>query len=202
MKVLKIDSSPRSERSFSRRLTTHFTRSLGDVEIIERDLAQSQIPYVTEDWVVGVWGPEEAQTDASRKAMAIAGPLVEEFLQADHIIIGAPMYNFGSPAVLKAYFDQIIQMGKLVKMEEGQFVGLATTKSATVVVTRGGAYSPGSGAEAYDHQEGHLRVILGFIGITEVKFIYCENLASDEASQNDAFEKAKVDIAAVATSLS
>jgi FMN-dependent NADH-azoreductase len=92
-------------------------------------------------------------------------------------------------------------MGKLVKMEEGQFIGLAKAKSATVVVTRGGTYSPGSGAEAYDQQEGHLRVILGFIGITDVNIVYCENLASDESSQNEALEKAKADVAAAAAAV-
>jgi len=165
MKLLHLDSSIQGEASASRvvsgavverlqalddRLVTHY-----------RDLAADPLPHLT---LPGF-------------ATAEAAAVLDEFLAADIVVIGAPMYNFGVPTQLKAWFDHIMVAGRTFRYGESGLEGLAGGKRAIVVISRGGIYSQGSPAAAMEHAESHLRAMLGFIGITDVEFVIAEGVA-------------------------
>jgi FMN-dependent NADH-azoreductase len=101
--------------------------------------------------------------------------LVDELIQADTIVIGAPMYNFAIPAPLKASIDQVVRVGKTVLFAVAGPQGILRGKKVYVVTSRGGALRPGTPTEPFDYQEPYLRHILAFIGLIDVTFIHAEN---------------------------
>jgi FMN-dependent NADH-azoreductase len=108
--------------------------------------------------------------------------LIRELQTADVIVIGAPMYNFTIPSLLKAWIDQIVRMGKTVQYGPNGRQGLLGNKRVVVITGRGGAYEKGTAGEQFDFQEPYLRHILGFVGLTDVTFIHAENQAKSEAA--------------------
>src|SRR5262249_37703236 len=113
---------------------------------------------------------------------------------ADVVVIGAPMYNFGIPSTLKAWFDHVLRAGITFRYTQNGPEGLVTGKRALVVVTRGGLYSEGP-AQAMDSQEPHLRTLLGFIGITAVAFVRAEKLAFGDEAREQSLNVARSQLA-------
>jgi FMN-dependent NADH-azoreductase len=178
MKLLHIDSSAR-RNSISRQLTRRFVETWKEEHptghVIERDLASTPLPLITDEWVQAVHSDATSLTVEQKKVLALSDELVSELLQADTIVIGAPMYNFTIPAPLKAWIDQVVRVGKTVLFGAGGPEGLLQGKKVFVVTSRGGAFRPGTPAERFDYQEPYLRHVLGFIGLTDVTFIHAEN---------------------------
>jgi FMN-dependent NADH-azoreductase len=179
-KVLIIDSAATGDKSVSRKLTDEFAEQLRRVEpsvqIVRRDVGHAPIPHLTEDTVAAIRGAEP-DSDAARAALGLADTLVRELKEADLIVIGAPMYNFGIPSTLKAWFDHVLRAGITFRYTaEGKPEGLVTGKKAVVVESRAGFYSEGPAA-GMDGQEPHLRTLLSFMGITDVRFVRAEKLA-------------------------
>ena len=166
MKLLHIDSSITGEGSASRRLSSaivaEFTHSNPGLDVARRDLDTDPIAHL----------------DSGSLAEALAGgAIVDEFLDADVVVIGAPMYNFAVPSQLKAWFDRIVIAGKTFRYTESGPVGLAGGKRVIIASSRGGLYTPGAPHRANDFQETYLRAILGFIGVEDVEFVRAEGLA-------------------------
>jgi FMN-dependent NADH-azoreductase len=178
MKLLRIDSSAR-RNSVSRLLTANFVDSWRqqnpDGEVIERNLATTHLPHVTDEWVQAAFTDPANLTTEQRLVLATSDTLIEELRQADVIVLGAPMYNFAIPAPLKAWIDQIVRVGQTIVYGPSGPKGILDHKKVYVITSRGGAFRPGSPAERFDHQEPYLRHILGFIGLTDVTFIHAEN---------------------------
>jgi FMN-dependent NADH-azoreductase len=178
MKLLRIDSSAR-QNSVSRQLTAQFVESWQrqhpDGEVIERNLASTTLPHITDEWVQAIHTDPEKLTPAQQQVLATSNVLIEELRQADVIVIGAPMYNFTIPATLKAWIDQVVRFGQTVQWADSGPKGLLNGKKVYVVTSRGGAFRPGSPTERFDYQEPYLRHILAFIGLTDVTFIHAEN---------------------------
>jgi FMN-dependent NADH-azoreductase len=178
MNLLRIDSSAR-RNSVSRQLTSRFVeawqREHREGEVIERDLAATTLPLITDEWVQAVHSDPAALTAEQKQILAVSDELVAELVQADTIVIGAPMYNFAIPAPLKAWVDQVVRVGKTVLFAAAGPEGILKGKKVCVVTSRGGAFRPGTPAERFDYVEPYLRHILGFIGLTEVTFIHAEN---------------------------
>ncbi len=178
MKLLRIDSSARRS-SVSRQLTGKFVEEWRKEhpkgEVIERDLATTSLPNITDEWVQAVYTDAAALTPEQKKVLATSDELIEELRQADEIVIGAPMYNFAIAAPLKAWIDQVVRAGQTVLFAASGPKGILQGKKVYVITSRGGAFRPGSPTERFDHQEPYLRHILGFIGLTDVKFIHAEN---------------------------
>jgi len=176
--ILALHSSLSSERSISSRLINQtvaaLRQSAPNAEVTVRDLAASPVPHLDGEALSGIRG--DAVTEAQIAARALANQLICELRAADVLVIGAPMYNFGIPSSLKAWFDYVLHPGGTFQYGEGGPKGLLTGKRAIVILSRGGFYSDGP-AKAYDSQEPHLRTLLGFMGITDVTFIYAERLA-------------------------
>src|SRR5690606_36901048 len=129
-------------------------------------------------------------TDAQRRENQITMALLEQFLAADVVVVGAPMYNFTIPSQLKAWIDRIAQAGHTFKYTENGAVGLAGGKQVIVASTRGGAYSTSEQGQAMEHQESFLKVIFGFFGITDVRFVRAEGVNLGEAAVRQAMNDA------------
>jgi len=178
MKLLRVDSSAR-RNSITRQLTGRFVEAWQqehpEGRVIERDLAAITLPLITDEWAQAVHSNPETLTAEQKQVLAISDTLVEELIQADTIVIGAPMYNFAIPAPLKAWIDQVVRAGKTVQFSATGPQGMLKGKKVYVVTSRGGAYRTGTFTERFDYQEPYLRHILGFIGLTDVTFIHAEN---------------------------
>jgi FMN-dependent NADH-azoreductase len=186
MKLLRIDSSAR-RNSVSRQLTGRFVEAWQqehpDGTVIERDLATTTIPHITDEWVHAVHSDPATLTTEQKLVLQLSDELVEELVQADTIVIGAPMYNFAIPAPLKAWIDQIVRVGKTVLFAAAGPQAVLKGKKVYVVTSRGGAFRPGTPTERFDYQEPYLRHILAFIGLTDVTFIHAENQRPGEQAE-------------------
>jgi len=167
MKLLHVDSSVLGENSASRALGAAVVARLRTehpgLQVAYRDLAAQTLPHFTPVLA-------EGHPCVSRNA-----EILDEFLGADTVVIGAPMYNFTIPSQLKAWIDRILTAGKTFRYTENGPVGLAGGKRVIVVSSRGGIYSEGS-AQAVDFQETYLKHVFGFIGIDNVEFVRAEGL--------------------------
>jgi len=184
--ILRIDGSARREGSVSRDLLDRITARFGtDTSVVTRDLANA-LPLINEEWVGANFTPADARTDAQNTALELSDSLIGEIRAADVLVIGLPVYNFGVPAALKAWIDQISRAGVTFQYTENGPEGLLTGKRAIVAMASGGTQM---GSEI-DFATGYLRFILGFIGITDVEFVNADRLAMDaEGSISDALAK-------------
>ncbi|UWQ96328.1 NAD(P)H-dependent oxidoreductase [Rhodobacteraceae bacterium M385] len=171
--ILRIDASARREGSVSRDLTSQIiARLVGTVTT--RDLADG-MALLTEDWVGANFTPADARTPEQAEILAQSDALVAELQAADTIVIGLPIYNFGVPAALKAWVDQVARAGVTFQYTENGPEGLLTGKRVIVAVASGGTEA---GSEI-DFATGYLRHVLGFIGLTDVTFVTADRLALD-----------------------
>jgi FMN-dependent NADH-azoreductase len=200
MKLLHIDSSILGQGSVSRDLSadvvaTFQGRNPG-LGVIRLDLAATPIGHLTAAHLAAAQG---APVDETLKAdVAMGQAALEEFLTADIVVIGAPMYNLGIPSQLKAWIDRISVAGKTFRYGEHGPVGLCGGKKLVIASSRGGVYGEGSPAAAYDHQETYLKAAFGFLGITDITFIRAEGVAMGAEARSGAIASAKKDSAALA----
>lgn len=178
MKLLRIDSSAR-KNSISRQLTGKFVdewrQQYPEGEVIDRDLAVTGLPHITDEWVQAAYCDPASLTTEQRLVLATSDALIDELRQADIIVIGAPMHNFAIPAPLKAWIDQVVRVGQTVLFSASGPDGLLKGKKVYVITSRGGAYRPGTVTERFDYQEPYLRHILAIVGLKDVTFIHAEH---------------------------
>ena len=174
MTILHIDASINGENSASRAISKSIVDQVKGAnwgqEVIYRDLAANPLPHLT----------LESFADTS---------VVDEFLGADIIVIGAPMYNFTIPSQLKAWIDRIAIAGKTFSYTENGPQGLAGGRRVIIGLARGGVYSDGSPAAAFEHLETYLRGVFNFIGI-EPEFVIAEGLAISPELRDQAIGQA------------
>ncbi|MCH8491465.1 MAG: NAD(P)H-dependent oxidoreductase [Oceanicaulis sp.] len=182
--ILHIASSARIEGSVSRELGGSLARTLaGDEgEIVVRDLARNPAGVVDENWTAANFTDPQARTDAHKAVLAGSDALVAELKAADHIVIGAPMYNFSIPAPLKAWIDQVARARETFRYTEAGPEGLLTGKTAWLVVATGGV-PLGSGT---DFVTPYLRHVLGFLGINDVRVIDASRWMFRDEAERDA----------------
>ena len=198
MKLLHIDSSPLNGNSVSRQLTQSIVaqwRAAHPGTTVEYlDLAADAPTHLNLDSLGFRMGPNaEGLSDVQKRENAISERLVSQFLAADVLVVGAPMYNFSIPSQLKAWIDRVAQVGRTIKYTEKGPQGLAGGKTVIVASTRGGAYSA---APAMDHQESYLKIVFGFFGITDLRFVRAEGLAMGDEAKAKALAAAAGDIKA------
>jgi FMN-dependent NADH-azoreductase len=187
--ILQLNASILSEQGQSSRLANEFVGQLGNVEVIARDLASEPVPHITAERFGAFTTPKEKRTPEQEKIVAYSDGLIEELKRADIIVLGLPMYNFGVPSTLKAYFDHIARAGVTFNYTATGPVGLLTGKKAYVFATRGGMYL----GTPRDTQTAYVRDFLAFLGVTDVEFVYAEGLAISETSRNAALAKARAE---------
>ena len=170
MTILHLDSSINGENSASRELSRSIVEQLsgGRKAVVYRDLAAEPLPHLT----------LAAFADTS---------VLDEFLAADAVVIGAPMYNFSAPSQLKAWIDRILIAGKTFRYTANGPEGLAGGKRVIVALARGGIYSEGSPAAALEHLETYLRGVFNFIGI-EPEFVVAEGLNLSPENRQQALD--------------
>ena len=177
--ILILDSAATGDASISRKLTEAAEQAIRrrdpSARIVRRDIGRSPIPHLTEDTVPAIRAGI-VESDAAAEALALSNSLIDELKAADLIVIGAPMYNFGMPSTLKAWFDHVLRAGITFRYSEAGPEGLVKGKKAIVVEARAGLYSEGPAA-TMDNQEPHIRTLLGFMGIDDVTFVRAERLA-------------------------
>jgi FMN-dependent NADH-azoreductase len=201
MKLLHIDSSPLHGNSVSRELTrrivAEWRAAHPHTKVEHLDLATDAPSHLNMDSLGFRLGVNaDGLSDVQRKENEISEKLVSQFLAADVIVIGAPMYNFSVPTQLKAWIDRIAQAGRTFKYTAEGPVGLAGGKTVIVASSRGGMYSANPALAALDHQESYLRTVFGFIGITDVRFVRAEGVAMGDEAKRKALEAADAAIKA------
>jgi FMN-dependent NADH-azoreductase len=193
MKLLHIDASILNEQSVSRQLTAAIVKRLGEVdpgvEVVRKDLAANPIEHLTAPEFLAFRGVAP-QDDAAKSNAARNAQVLDDFLGADVVVIGAPMYNFSLPSQLKAWLDRIAVAGKTFRYTEAGVEGLIGGKRVIIASSRGGKYSDGAPAAFLDHQEAYLRGFFGFLGATDITFVRAEGLATGETNRAAAIDAA------------
>lgn len=188
MNILHIHASPRTEGSHAYGLASAFFENLATSgQAVQRDtlnLWEEGLPAVDERFLsvkTKVANGEEL-ANGERVLWSHVENLIARIKSADVIVWSVPMWNFGSPYIVKQFIDVVTQYGYLFTINESGYAGLLQDKPTLLTLSRGGSYTQGSGAEAYDQQEPSLRGILGFWGIQDVTVAYAENtMGGDEA---------------------
>jgi len=190
-KILQIKSSIFSAGGQSGQLTDTFIKNMAtrspEAEVVVRDFAKDGVPHLDETRFMSFLTKPEERSSEQKAVVDYSDALIKELKEADVIVLGLPMYNLGLPSNLKAYFDHISRAGETFKYTETGPVGLLTGKKAYVVATRGGNYQ----GTPYDTQTDYIKVFLGFIGITDVEFVYAEGLNMGEEPKSAALESAR-----------
>jgi FMN-dependent NADH-azoreductase len=197
MKILQVKSSILGGNSQSSRLADEFVARLADEHreagVVVRDLGADPVPHLDGARVAAFFSKPEQRSAEQKAIVAYSDGLIDELQRADVLVLGLPMYNFGVPSQLKAWFDHLARAGETFKYTEKGAVGLLTGKQAYVFAARGGLYGD-------EHsQTQFVREFLGFIGIAEVEFVYAEGLAMGEASRNKGVLAAQSRAAALAS---
>jgi FMN-dependent NADH-azoreductase len=159
------------ESSVSRHLTDEFVADWKaahtDGTIVTRDLTTTSLPPVTAAWVGAAYTPAEARSEEQNQTLALSDTLLAELQAADEWVFGVPMWNFGVPAVLKLWIDQIVRVGVAFAYGANGPVGLLTGKKVTILIASGGNYEPGTPMGQYNFVEPYLRTVFGFLGVTD-----------------------------------
>ena len=185
--ILHLNSSIFGNGGQSSRLAEEFVAQFPGTRVIARDLAKNPLPHLDAERFAAFLAKPGNPTPAQQQMLDESDALIAELKQADTLVLGLPMYNFGVPSQLKAYFDHIARAGVTFKYTDKGAVGLLTGKRAYVFAARGGLYQ----GTPRDTQTAYVRDFLAFLGITDVQFVYAEGLAISEASKTESVAKAR-----------
>ena len=192
MNILNVISSPRGDQSVSIKLANGIIEQLQDANpgstVTTRDLATHPFPHLEAAKLQSLFTPAPDRTPEQREAAKHSDDAIAEVMAADVIVIGAPLYNFSIPSVLKAWIDHIARAGITFKYVDGKPQGLVTGKKVYVAMSSGGIYSDGPAA-GYDFVAPYLKAVLGFLGMTDVTVVRAEGIAIPGV-QDKALEKA------------
>jgi FMN-dependent NADH-azoreductase len=179
MKLLHVDASVLGPNSVSRQVSAAIVERLRaqspGLEIVHRDLAAEPLSHLSGEHLAVASGAGSGSV-AVQNDVAAGQAALDEFLAADIVVIGAPMYNFTIPTQLKAWIDRILIVGKTFRYSAAGAEGLASDKRVIIAISRGGFYGPGAPSEAAEHLETYLRTVFGFIGVTNLEFIVAEGI--------------------------
>jgi len=196
--LLKINASLFSTQGQSSQLAEHFVAArlaaTPGLKVISRDLGAEPVPHLDAARFLSFLAKPEERSAEQQAVVAYSDALIEELRQADEIVIGLPMYNFGVPSTLKAWFDHIARAGVTFRYTATGPEGLLTGKKVTIFAARGGLYA----GTPKDSQTTYVRDFLAFIGITDVEFVYAEGLNMGDESKAAALTAAHDKLAELA----
>ena len=195
--LLQINASLNNGQSsqLATQFVTAFRKRYPQAKIILRDVAAADpVPHLNAERFAAFISKPEERSAAQRAVITYSDALIDELKQADVIVLGLPMYNFGVPSQLKAYFDHIARAGVTFKYTEKGPVGQLTGKKVYVFAARGGLYA----GTSLDTQTSYVRDFLRFIGMSDVEFVYAEGLAVSPQSKEAGLAKAVAEIARLA----
>lgn len=193
MKLLHIDASILGGNSVSRQLSAaaveRLRKTTPDLDVTYRDISAAPLSHLTGEHLAAAYGATP-ETPAVREDIAASAAALDEFLAADIVVIGAPMYNFTIPSQLKAWIDRILVAGKTFKYSEKGAEGLAGNKRVIVAISRGGFYGADTPAAAGEHLETYLRWVFGFIGVHNPEFIAADGIQISPDQRNKSIAEA------------
>ena len=196
MNILQINGSARSEGANSTRLATDIVARLRVADpaatVVVRDLARSPAPVVDEAALGALFTPAEQRTPEQAARVAASDALIAEVQAADVVVIGVPMYNFTISSQLKNWIDAIARAGVTFRYTENGPEGLLKGKKVYIAFARGGRYR----GTAADTQTPYLQTVLGFLGMTDLHFVYAEGLNMGDDAVKQGFAEAEADIEA------
>ena len=193
--LLQLNTSINNGNGLSSQLARQFVASYRKahpgVQLRVRDVAAAEpVPHLDAERFGAFISKPEERTPEQQAFVAYSDMLIEELRKADVIVLGLPMYNFGVPSQLKAYFDHVARAGVTFKYTEQGPVGQLTGKKAYVFATRGGVYA----GTPLDTQTSYVRDFLRFLGISDVTFVYAEGLAMGAQSRESVLARASAEI--------
>ena len=192
--LLQITSSIYAEAGQSTRLVKRYVSAWReanpDGKVIVRDLAKDPVPHIDAARFGAFMSKLDERTAEQQKVVDYSDALIEELRQADTVVLGLPMYNFGIPSTLKAYFDHVARAGVTFKYTDKGAVGLLKGKEVVVLAARGGAYV----GTPLDTQTSYVVDFLSFLGMNAVEFVYAEGLAMGEERKQSALARAHAEI--------
>jgi FMN-dependent NADH-azoreductase len=197
--LLQINASINDDNGQSSQLANQFVAAFHtrypEAKIVVRNVAAADpVPHLNaERFGAFITKPEE-RSAAQRAVVAYSDTLINELKHADVIVLGLPMYNFGVPSQLKAYFDHVARVGATFRYTDKGPVGLLTGKKVYVFAARGGVYA----GTPLDTQTSYVRDFLRFLGMDDVEFVYAEGLAISPQSKDEGLSKALAEIARLA----
>ena len=189
--LLQINASLFSNNGQSSRLADKFVAAWQaqnpDGQVVVRDLATDPVPHLDGERFLSFLAKPEERSAQQQAVVDFSDALIAQIKDADAIVIGLPMYNFGIPSTLKAYFDHIARAGVTFRYTENGPVGLLGGKKVYIFAARGGLYA----GTAKDSQTTYVRDFLNFIGLSDVEFVYAEGLNMGEERKNAALDSAQ-----------
>ncbi|MCC2615766.1 NAD(P)H-dependent oxidoreductase [Aestuariibacter halophilus] len=188
--VLAINTSLNGTQGNSNQLVEHFLDKLAakqQTTVTVRDLVETDLPHLSAEEMAAWMTPQDERNAQQASLASLSDSLVEELQQADTLVLGMPMYNFGVPSAFKAWIDRVARAGITFRYTESGPQGLLTGKRAYVLAARGGMYA---GTEK-DSQTQYLRDVLAFLGIEDVTFVYAEGLAMGPSVSEQAIANAE-----------
>lgn len=192
--VLLIHSSVFGAKSQSLGLARDLLKRYPHRSLVERALAAHTMPHLDGETFAAMGNDAGDLNSRQKEVVALSDELIAELEVADTIVLAVPMYNFSIPSTLKAWIDHVARRGRTFRYTENGPEGLLKGKKVFVLAARGGLYSNGAPAAAFDFQEPYLRTVLGFLGLTEVTFVYLEGLAMGPEAANTNRGKALAEI--------
>ncbi|OEE61638.1 FMN-dependent NADH-azoreductase [Enterovibrio norvegicus] len=185
--ILVLKSSILGDHSSSSTLINELVDNLSNTaSIIERDLATHPVPVLDSEIMMGLRGAENL-SERQQRVLALSDQLITEIQVSDTLVIAAPMYNFSVPTQLKNWIDLIARADVTFTYTEQGPKGLLTDKKAIVVTTRGGIHKDSPN----DHVVGYMKTVLGFIGISDIEFVYSEALAMGDEPAKTSMDSAR-----------
>jgi FMN-dependent NADH-azoreductase len=190
-----INNSDGQSSQLANQFVAAFHKRFPEARIVVRNVAATDpVPHLNAERFGAFISKPEERSAAQHAVVAYSDALIEELKEADVIVLGLPMYNFGVPSQLKAYFDHIARAGVTFKYTDKGPVGQLTGKKVYVFAARGGLYA----GTPLDTQTSYVRDFLRFIGLTDVEFVYAEGLAISPQSRETGLAKALAEIARLA----
>jgi FMN-dependent NADH-azoreductase len=193
-KLLFVTSSILGENSKSRSLGSEFVaawrRAHPGTSVVERHLLPESLPHYTGSALGAAVTPAEKRTPEQAEAAALADALIAEIEAAETIVLAVPMYNFSIPSTFKAWIDHVVRAGRTFRYGAAGAEGLLRGKRVFIIASRGGIYTEGP-AKSMDFHEPYLRAVLGFIGLTDISFVYAEGLAMNPETASRALKTAR-----------
>lgn len=206
--LLVINASGRVTRSVTRKLTARFVERWQEfypgAEIIDRDVGVNPPAPVSERWIAAAFQPGDQSPPEARQALEESETFIGEILRADAIVLGVPMYNFGMPAQMKAWFDQIIRVGRTFDFKDDEsdpYLPLLPSRPVVLITATGtSGYEPGGPNERFNFLDPHLQAMLGFVGLGDISTVrvgfeesqdkrFKRSLEAAEASLDQSFEQ-------------
>lgn len=181
--ILHLDASARGARSHTRRLGRYFLdlwlAARPNDQVIYRDVGRNPPPPVSEEWIAAAFTKPEHETPRTKSALAVSDELTDELVRADIIIAGVPMYNFGVPAPMKAYIDNVVRVGRTFgfdpSRQDNPYWPMLTGKRMVLITARGDAgFSPGGHLAHMNHVEPYLKTVFSWMGVDDVATVAVE----------------------------